>query len=68
MTAHKTLLIEKEQEIEAHEQSWVVLAEAIKGTVAKFPTEASQEDEDSAAKVVRLSWIAVELKKQVEDM
>ena len=63
----KILLKEKEQEIVVHEQIHVALAEAIKGTVMKFPPEASQEDEDSAAKVSWLSRIAEEVKKQVEE-
>ena len=36
-------------------------------TVVRFPLESGQEDEDSTTKVSWLSWIALELKKQVEE-
>ena len=68
VTVHKTLLREKEQEIVAQEKVQISLAEAIKSAIAEFLLEAGQEDEDSATKVSRLSWIAVELKKHVEDL
>ena len=42
--------------------------EAINNKVAEFPKEEGQEEIDAAAKVAHLSKIAVDLKKQVEDI
>ena len=67
-TMRKTLLREKEQKIEAREQSRLALAESIKGAVVEFPLEAGQEDEDSVTRVGHLSKIMVELKKKVEEL
>ena len=64
----KTLLREKEQEIEARDQSRIALAKSIKSMVTKFPHKAGQEDEDSVSRVSCLSKIMVELKKQVEEL
>ena len=64
-TACKTLLREKEKEIEAREQSRLALTKSIKSMVTKFPPEAGQEDEYSVARVGCLSKIMVKLKKQV---
>ena len=59
---------EKEQEIVVRDQSCVALAKFIKGTVDEFPPEVSHEDEYLDAKVSQLSWNAVELKKQFEEL
>ena len=61
-------MVEKEQEILAHEQSRVTLADAIKNVVAAFPLEVGQADEDSLAKVARLAKITQDLQCQVEDL
>ena len=65
---HKVLLREKEQEIEACEQSRLALAKAIKSVVAKFLMEEGQEDKDAVVKVGRLSWIGTDLRKHLEDL
>ena len=49
-------------------QSRFDLAEAIKGAVVKFPSKAGHEDEDSDAKVIQLSYIVVEPKKQADKL
>ena len=64
--ACKALLKDKEKENFAREHSKVSLVEIIKSAVAKFPLEASHEDEYSEGKVSRISCITRELKKQVE--
>ena len=50
------------------EQSMVSLIETTKNAVVEFLPKVSQGDEDLAAKVSRLSCIAMELKKQVEEL
>ena len=64
----KVLLKEKDQDIEACEQSRLTLEESIKSAVEKFLIEEGQEYEDSTAKVGQLSWIAMEIRKQVEEI
>ena len=65
---HMVLLREKQQEIEVQEQSRLALAEAIKSAVAKFPVEEGHEDEDAVAKVGQVSRIAVDLRRQVDEL
>ena len=65
---HKALLHVKEQEIEVCEQRKIALAKAIKNTVVEFPLEEGQEDVDTTTKVAQLSRIAIDLRKQVEEL
>ena len=53
-----TVLVEKEQEILTCEKNRLALAKTIKSVIEEFPPKASQEDEDSTAKVARLMHIA----------
>ena len=62
------LLAEREQEILVREQNHLTLAETIKSAIAEFPPEASQEDEDSTAKVNKLVKIVQDICKQVEEL
>ena len=62
------LLCEKEQEIEACEQRRLALDEAIEDAVTKFPLEEGQEDAYAAAKVAWLSRIAIDIRKQFEEL
>ena len=64
----KVQLRENEQEIEGHEQTRLALMEAIKSAVTEFLVEEGHENEDAAAKVSWLSWIAMDLRKQVEEL
>ena len=56
-----TVLAEREQEILAREQSRVTLVDSINNSIATFPPEVGKEDEDSLAKVTRLTKITQDL-------
>ena len=64
----KTLLREKQQEIEAREQIELTHVESIKEAVTEFPLKEGQEDADIDANVACMSQIATDLRKQVEEL
>ena len=60
----KDLLQKNEKENEAQEKIQLALDEALSSAVAMFLAEEGQEEIDRVAKVLRLSQIAIDLKKK----
>ena len=64
----KVLLRQKEDEIKAQEQDRLALKESISCAIIEFPAEEYQEEVDTNGKIVRLSRIAIDLRKHVEEL